>query len=230
MSIQAHLRYDGCMSPAKPHRDLSTIALRCHTYTLGHGTGHGPLEGGLRLTQGVTFDVDDPALDFLVTMSVCAHQGRLACSQITISQRVGGPSVNGRGLRTVVVDAYVRLIRDWLSDPNGQGQLLLVAEVGRSDDAVFFEAPNIKVLAEFSAAQRRRRPLSETLPLVADTYRGALAKGDIAPTEAVGRYFHYSRGHAARLVSEARKAGFLGPARRGAAGEVLQTDEEGEGE
>jgi hypothetical protein len=70
-----------------------------------------------------------------------------------------------------------------------------------------------------------RRPTADVLPKVAQIYRAALASDDEfereAPTAAVAKRLNYSRGHASRLVSAARKQGLLGEARRGRSGEIL---------
>jgi hypothetical protein len=57
----------------------------------------------------------------------------------------------------------------------------------------------------------------ERLRKVAEIYRGALDRGD-PPTKAVAEKLHCSPPHAGRLVGMARKAGFLGPTRKGKAG------------
>jgi hypothetical protein len=62
----------------------------------------------------------------------------------------------------------------------------------------------------------------ELLTRVATIYRDAPR----APTQAVASALQYSRAHAGRLVMQARDRGFLGPARRGVAGEV--TTDQGE--
>lgn len=51
----------------------------------------------------------------------------------------------------------------------------------------------------------------------AAVYLGALARGR-PPTKAVKEHFSYSYSHAARLVVLARRAGFLGPTRKGKSG------------
>lgn len=66
-------------------------------------------------------------------------------------------------------------------------------------------------LGEASRPQRRRVMSRDLLSEVARVYRDAYAHGR-PPTQAVGGHFGVSHRTAARWVSEARKAGVLGPA------------------
>jgi hypothetical protein len=67
---------------------------------------------------------------------------------------------------------------------------------------------------------RRRRPADDArLHQVAELYRTAIADRE-PPANVIGTMLNVSEAHARRLVGMARKAGFLGPAIRGRAGEV----------
>ena len=73
------------------------------------------------------------------------------------------------------------------------------------------------------AAQHRKRPAGprrltdETLKEVAAVYRQHIPTG--RPSKAVAEHFHYTPASARRVVGEARRRGFLGPARPGRSGE-----------
>lgn len=186
--------------------------------------GGGPLDGGLLLLQRFTADVDDRSLDCLVTLTIRAYRRRLAVESVIVRPRdPGAPPVTGTVLRALTLDAYVQEARRVIEETPG---LFLLASVSNtSEHAVTWNLPSEEDLRSFETGQRRRRSTQELLPQVADVYRAALADRDprvrAAPTEEVGLRLHFSRGHAARLVTAARKAGLLGPASRGRAGEHL---------
>jgi hypothetical protein len=177
----------------------------------------------------LTFDIDDPNLAYILTLSIRAQRRRLVCGAVTVRQREGSGPVTGSALRSLPLESYVTLVRRNLLRSSAAGRsLLLVQEIDRTSSTVSFEPPTIDAIRGQEVAERRR-PLSQTLPEVATVYRRALADPDDvhAPTAAVALHFHYSRGHAARLVSQARKLGHLGDARPGVGGEV-QPDQEDE--
>lgn len=67
---------------------------------------------------------------------------------------------------------------------------------------------------------RRGSPLTdENLTEVAELYREAVKRGD-PPTKVICRTWHVERSTASRWVAAARDRGFLGPAKRGRAGEA----------
>lgn len=142
-------------------------------------------------------------------MVVGAQDGRLACEWLRLDQRRCGPPVGTDALRSVTVEAYLDAVRRQLL---GSGSPLLLAPVEGTPGA--FEPPT----------DEQRRPLLDTLPLVASLYREALRSADPrvakAPTAYVAECLHYSRGHAARLVTQARTEGLLGMARGRRPGEV----------
>lgn len=183
----------------------------------------GPLEGGLRLAAALTFDVTDSELPYDVTMTVGAFEGRLVCQRLELAQRRNGPPVTTEGQRLVTVDAYLDAARAAAIKSGGVAFLAPVAGVPGA-----FEPATPEQWDAFDRAQRPRRPIDDVLPRVAAEYRKALRSPDPtiakAPTEAVARALHYSRGHASRLVTAARKAGLLDPSRgRGRPGEVPTT-------
>jgi hypothetical protein len=181
----------------------------------------GWLEGGLRLIGPIAYDIKDSEFPHAVTMTVWVSEGRLSCESITVTQRTGGSPVTTDGLRAATIDAYLDEIRSGLlADRSAQRHVVAPAENPFGPKAIVSD----QEWEEFDRAQRPRRPMDELLPRVADAYREALrspyAEVSKAPTAAVAKKLHYSRGHAARLVTEARKAGLLDPARPGRPGEV----------
>jgi hypothetical protein len=168
----------------------------------------GRVEGGLRLVSPVTCQVEDSELPYKVTMLVGAQHGGLVCQWLRLQQRRGGPPVGTDALRQVTVEAYLDEVRRRLA----AHPLLLLSPVAGEPGA-------FKPLTE-----EQRRPLLHTLPQVAFLYREALCSTDPsiakAPTAYVARRLGYSRGHAARLVSQARDQGLLGEARGRRPGEV----------
>jgi len=176
--------------------------------------GGGPLDGGYELSSRMEAQVDDPALGYLVTLVVNAHEGRVVCESVTVHQRDNGPPVTGSSLRAVVVDGYVQLV---IGAP-----AVVMKPIERTEESVTYRLLSGEELADV-AGRGARRTADETLPAVVQVYRQALMDADprvrSSPTATVARRLNYSRGHAARLVSQARTRGLLGPARRGRAGE-----------
>ena len=210
--------------------DPDSVPVSFEGTTLGTGTpeeGGGPLDGGLWLPNRFSATVDDPAMPYLVTLTLGAHDRRLATESITLTMRAGGAPITATSLRAVKVDAYVALVRAELSKLRG-GFRVMQRVQGEGQTAWSGVAEH--EWPRFEASQSRRRRPEDTLPEVAAAYREALAHHDsyiaAAPTQYVADQLHYSRGHAARLVVKARRAGLLDPAPGpGRAGEI--TNEKG---
>jgi hypothetical protein len=183
--------------------------------------GGGELAGGVTQLARLLVRVDDLNLDYVLTLTLANDRGHLVIEEARLTRREGHPAITSTGLRTVALDAYLRGIRRELA--RGAGGVGFGVERGRIGGAVVWSPPLTEEWAGFESNQRRRVP-AETLPAVAAAYRQALADPDPdvsrSPTAEVGRRLHYSRAHAARLVSKARKAGLLGSAMKGRAGEV----------
>ena len=213
------------MGVAPRTRDTSQV-----TVTIRHDFGApatwDDLEGGLKLPRHFEADVDDPALLYLLTLTIGAQHRRLVIERAAISQRVGQPPVTSAGLRLVTLDAYLGAVRQELLSYGGA---FLLAQVrSEAPGLVEWSPPTAEALERFDARQRHTLPRGEALERVAEAYRAALASPDPAvfrrPTKAVGDMLHYSRGHAARLVTAARKADLLGPAFRGRSGEDIAVE------
>jgi hypothetical protein len=213
------------MSP--PPRDLSRTNYEFEPDHLADfanaaQAGGGELEGGITQLARLPVRVDDLNLDYVLTLTLATDRGHLVIEEARLTRREGHPAITSTGLRTVALDAYLRGIRRELA--RRPEELGFGVEHGRINDTVVWRLPTTEEWAGVEAHQQRpRRPPVETLPAVVAAYREAVDSSDPeisrAPTAEVGRRLHYSRAHAARLVSKARKAGFLGPALKGRAGE-----------
>jgi hypothetical protein len=166
-----------------------------------------------------TADVRDPALPYHVTMTLRARDGWLSCEAITLRETPDGPPVTGVALRSVIVDSYVRLIRE---EVGGAGGAFLINKVTtRTEDTLAWEPPSEREWDALEAGQSRHKT-KITTQLVAQSYREALADATTSrrATAAVAEHLHISRGHASKLISQARAEGLLGPAARGQSGEI----------
>jgi hypothetical protein len=134
--------------------------------------------------------------------------------------------VVGIALRTAVLDSYLNRIREHLGAHGGE--FIVTKEVGRTETTRTFRGAREDEWRTFEATQKRDRPLD--VAEVADLYREAVGNADPevsrAPTAAVARRLGVHRGHAARLVSRARREGLLGAALPGRSGEAQVTDDE----
>lgn len=204
-------------------------ALAFDATTMGTGSeaeGGGLLSGGLVLMQRFGVTVDDPGFDYLVHLTVTACEGRLVPELVSVRTRPGVPSVNSTTLRRVKLDAYMALVRQHLIA--GQGRFLVMHKRECTGSTTYSPvAPD--AWHGFDDEPKQRRAPSDVLPAVAAVYREALRSADplvaSKPTAYVASRLDYSRGHAARLVSQARRAGLLGNAYPGRAGEK-DTEEE----
>jgi hypothetical protein len=217
---------------ARPPTPLDPDSVRVtfeDTTVIGTGTpeeGGGPLDGGLWVANRFSATVDDPAMPYLVTLTLGAHDRRLATESITLTMRTGGAPITATSLRALKVDAYVARIRAELSTL--QGGLRLMRRTDGEGTTAWSGVPEHD-WPRFETSQSRRRRPEDTLPEVARAYREALGHQDsyiaAAPTQYVADELHYSRGHAARLVVKARKAGLLDPAPGpGRAGELAPNE------
>jgi hypothetical protein len=191
------------------------------------GRGGGALEGDLELVEGFQAEISDPELGCDLSLTIGAHNRRLAIERAVFSLREEALPLTGTRLRSAPLDAYLQAVRQGLED---LGDRLLVRNQTPSPDAMvpYLTRPSEADWHRFEAEYRRNHRARALLPLAADAYRRALASPDPkvfrSPTAEVGRRLHRSRGHAARLVAMAREAGFLGPAFRGRSGEDVVSE------
>ena len=203
-------------------RDLTRAEFHQHASSLGPGPGGGPLAGGLRLFRSQTFEVDDPGLPVLLSITVVAKKNRLVASQVNVTARdEADQMVTGELLRSIPIDAYVKRIKEYLLDASAKSAPYIVAEVGGTVDTVFLEPPSVEQVNRAIREGRKRVPASELLPQMVALYREALGDPEHqhAPVDWVARQLGYSKGHVARQLVQARKVGLLGPAEPGRAGE-----------
>jgi hypothetical protein len=191
------------------------------------GQGGGPLEGDLELVEGFRAEIEDRELGCDLSLTIGAHNRRLAIERAVFSLREAGLPLTGTRLRSAPLDAYLQAVRRGLEE---LGDRLLVVNQTRSPSGPvpYLTRPTEEDWGRFESERRRNHHTRQLLPLAADAYRQALASPDPtvyrSPTAEVGRRLHKSRGHAARLVALAREAGFLGPAFRGRSGEDVVTE------
>jgi len=210
-------------------KDLSQVAVTIippATQT-AYGQGGGPLEGDLELLERFRAEIEDPELGCDLSLTIGAHNRRLAIERAVFSLREGGRPLTGTRLRSATLDAYLRAVRRGLEELGDR--LLVPNQTGSPDSPVpYLTRPTAEDWERFDTDRHRNHRTRQLLPLAADAYRQALASADPrlyrSPTAEVGRRLHKSRGHAARLVAMAREAGFLGPAFRGRSGEDVVTE------
>lgn len=168
------------------------------------------------LQENATAVVDDPGLPYLVQLTLGAFAGRVGVEKLEIRSREGAGPVTSEALRRVPLQSYVDAV---LADPSVR--TYVVAETQRTERSVGWGPPAKEQLEALRLAGRRRSDPADVLPAVVEAYRRAL--GDPRwrgkPTEKVAQELNYSRGHASRLLSLARKRGMLGDARPGVGGE-----------
>lgn len=219
-----HRRYTEQVS-RRPKRDPAAIRVLWPAGGIDIGTGTaeeggGPLDGNLVLANRATVGIDDPAVPYEIELTVAAVNRTLAAEDVRLRRRGDGPAVTSTALRGLVVETYIARVREEVGHAHGGAWIKQVTE--QTPTSTTYSLVNPDRWNAFEHAQRRRdRP---TPGLVAQLYRDALASPDPkdrkAPTATVARRLNYHRGHAARLVAQARAEGLLGPAHPGRAGEA----------
>jgi hypothetical protein len=210
-------------------KDMSRVGITIISPTpeTSYGRGGGQLEGDLELVEGFRAEIEDPDLGCELSLTIGAHNRRLAIERAVFSYREGALPLTGTRLRSAPLDAYLQAVRRGLEE---LGDRLLVRSQARSPGGhvPYLTRPTREDWERFESERHRNHHARQLLPLAADAYRKALASPDPkvyrSPTAEVGRRLHKSRGHAARLVARARDAGFLGPAFRGRSGEDVVSE------
>jgi hypothetical protein len=206
--------------------------------------------------------IRDPALPGTrLLVSVEVFRGDPHCATLVIQADPGAPPITGTHLRDIPLKAYLERTLDevTLKEVDAEDMILAIKKAKGStvaDEvakiltpseseiaAVRRRHPNAtpedapvqvvrKATPEEVREARRRRPRSETLPLVVEEYRKALDDPDPAvrraPTQAVADRLGFKRGHVSRLLSAARTEGLLGAASPGVAGEAPEGEDEGD--
>jgi hypothetical protein len=175
-----------------------------------------------------TIRVDDPNLACLVELDVDNTGPEPACVEVRATRRPHGPVVTGAMLRAVRVGTYLR--------DGTQDAVMPIHVAPSSGREVSTWPPSDEEQTAYLQARRHekqpdRRITDDQLARVADTYRQALSLGQHPTAEVQQRLRLRSRAQAARWVSKAREAGFLGPApgrRRAGEAPTEQRDERAE--
>ena len=164
---------------------------------------------------------DDPSVPFDLALRIAVDEhGVPVCSSLECRQRDGGPPVTKTGLtglplREVVAEA-VRKAAFPVTIDDDDGNLRLTADLTEQEEVA---------TEDVYAAFRRNRPnaahrvTDEHLRKVAAVYQLATEQGDPAPTNRVAKVLYLTRPTAGRHVMQARKRGYLPPARPDKEGE-----------
>jgi hypothetical protein len=196
--------------------------LRRVRYTItNRQQGTRPVGDQFEVPQTFTLKVDDPNVACLVELDVDNTGPEPECVVVRCARRQDGPPVTGAMLRGVRVAAY---LREGTDEAVQRVHVVDSRRLGRPRKVRVWPVPDDEQEAYRQARRSERRP-NERIPdadlaRAADVYRQALRLGQ-APVPAVQRELRLrSRAQAARWVSKARAAGFLGPAKGpGARGE-----------
>lgn len=178
---------------------------------------------------------DKPRVYWGLGLTVAVIAGRPTCQSLTLE----GGRINGEALRRVplatclsrAVDAAALAVFP-AADPTAPVFIQVPGEERQQLPSEPFGDGHIAVTiagaahtAEVKALLRRAAPRAamtdEVLREVADVYRAAHARHQ-PPTKAVMQEWHVERSTASRWIRRARDAGYLGPARPRAAGEVTE--------
>jgi hypothetical protein len=208
--------YDQTVSP-RLVRDPTAIKVSFPPFDLGSGSpehGGGLLRGGVTLANRLTAEIEDPVLPYAITVVVTVRDGFLTAESITIAERPGGPPLSSVAIRSTGLSLYVQRVREEIPR---QVPHVLLEEKGRTEGTVSFGFPPVE--ADWDAFAQMRRATRLSPEVAAEAYLEALASPDPEknrkPTQAAADKLGISRGHAGRLITEARKKGIpgLGPGR-----------------
>jgi hypothetical protein len=213
--------------PANPRKlnatttDLrSALELELQFELRRQGKLHGPEDpiaiaedGYLRWRVTIT-DPEQPAISAVFVIAVREHEVELR-----------EWSVEGRGypvstaMRGIPLATYARLAGLALVDTLEQGSELRSYEVdaqGRIDHPYTGRRPTPR-----QRRPRQRQPFDDDLvKKAAEAYRDAIKDGYRNPTERTMAVTGYGRSHTSRILREARRRGYLGPALANRAGEA----------
>lgn len=176
-----------------------------------------PYGEGFEVPLFFEYDGDADDNPFAWTMAVAYFEGRLQCV----------------GFRASAVDPRQPISADLLHR-FPLGRLLEEAALVASRPAdqvprkfvMWTDVDEARAAHRAVAKHHHRKPASrraltdEMLAEVAAVYR----RNPVKPSKAVAEHFHYSPTSARRVVSEARRRGFLGPAHPGRGGEQSKED------
>jgi hypothetical protein len=155
--------------------------------------------------------------------------GETECARLQMFRRAGGRPIDGTGMRDFPIATILKQSRELAAV-----QYVLIAR-GSTKNYQMFDSQNVEPgslgeLEQAYAGATKRSPRQGKqltigdLRRVADLYREAIQLGH-PPKKYVAQKEHVAESTAGRWFVQARKAGFLAPARRGVAGESRKEDE-----
>jgi len=127
------------------------------------GRGGGALEGDLELVEGFQAEISDPELGCDLSLTIGAHNRRLAIERAVFSLREEALPLTGTRLRSAPLDAYLQAVRQGLED---LGDRLLVRNQTPSPDAMvpYLTRPSEADWHRFEAEYRRNHRQSTPSP------------------------------------------------------------------
>jgi len=188
--------------------------------TRNRARGFVPIAGNLMVPGCYTVAVDDPACPYRVELDVEVDRGsQPRCVQLRTFQRDEGSPVTGEGLRRVKVTEYVRssVLAAAMRITETREGTVWMEPVGEDDD------PDPFTTWRRTGGRGRGRLTGDELVQVASIYREAV-KLNKPPTETVKKVLNLSRSTAGRQVMEARRRGFLEPAKPRQRGKLTRSD------
>lgn len=165
-------------------------------------------------------EVDDPALPYVLQITVRVVHGKPVCQSLAASRREGGRPVTRRGLNSLPVEHLVR-------------EIAVSAALKMETGPGYVAYDPITESNERAAARRQLAPPRGRQPdpaahdalvrQVVDAYRDLLDEKIWKPKPIIANEFSISQSYVAALLREARQRGWLGPAIPGRAGESSET-------
>lgn len=153
-----------------------------------------------------------------VTLEIkVSRRGEPRCIEISVHDDDGvtGETLRGIPVARLVKEAFAVAASRWGPDEEGGEPIPHVIGTTLEDRLAFYDR-----FAKGARQPRSGSPLTDKhLQQVATIYREA-GKRDDPPTQTVAEVMNVARPTAGRWIGEARKRKFLGPAKRGRAGEA----------
>jgi predicted amidohydrolase YtcJ len=167
--------------------------------------------GPYRMPRRYKVRIDEQSRPVVVELEVVIEDGRAVCERISAVRRRGGPPVSGN-LR-FPLSRFLQNTAAIVARRKARGQKGGWAPLSPGDLEDFYQQYRIQKMSG------QRRTIDDArLRQVAALYRMAVANHE-PPGKRIAHEMFVSEEHARRLVGQARKRSFLGPARRGRAGE-----------
>lgn len=184
-----------------------------------------PLQGGWVLQCPLRAVVTDSKLPgYEIELEVEADEGQLVARQVVVRRGAGSAPVSGSTLRQLrVAEQIAHVLKAATELYDGDAPPIRPRVDSGPGWVTTRLAGSATEQERLRRAQTGRRASDQVMQEIVAAYREA--QGDLLtshhPTKAVAERLNYSKGHVSRVLSEARKAGLLGPARPGRPGEVI---------